>query len=153
MEIGGSTERLAVASEAARFGFGICGSISETASVAGFGGGGAGAVGAGAGAVGFLAVIGAKAERVAGTDGFDAAAGSLVTGVGATGCASSGVVSSMGAAAVIGSLGLLLELRAGFAGLAAAPGRVDDLAGEALLAVLRAGALCAEVLVVVFVGI
>ena len=60
-------------------------------------------VGAGAGAADFLAVIGVKAERVAGIDGFDAAAGSAATGVGAAGFASSGAVSSMGTAVASGS--------------------------------------------------
>jgi hypothetical protein len=62
-EIGGRMVRFAVSAEAARFGFGTCGSISETLSTAVFGSGSGSAGGALPGA--FFAVIGAKADLAA----------------------------------------------------------------------------------------
>jgi hypothetical protein len=99
-------------------------------------GGGGGAAGAGSGVAAFLAVIGAKADFVAATEGFGAGFRSVV----------------LGAASTATSCGLFFVIFALFATLAATRGRTDDLAGAAFAA-LRAGAtLCAAVFVVVFVG-
>ena len=62
-EIGGRMVRFTASSETARFGFGMCGSISETLSIAGFGSG-SGATGAALPGA-FFAVIGAKADLAA----------------------------------------------------------------------------------------
>lgn len=155
-EIGGRTERLAASSEIGRFGFGVCGSINETVSTTGLGGG-AGAAGAsGFGTLaGFRAVMGAKAERVGATvaAGLRGEAGGF-SGAGA-GLVASITGSFAGVETVTSSWALLLDVLA-FAGLAAALERVDDFAEAVpLAAALRAGAaLGALVLVVVvFVGI
>jgi hypothetical protein len=93
LEIGGSTERLVVASAGARFGFGVCGSINETASVTALGGAAGSGAGAAFGAAGLRPVIGVKADRVAGTAAFSfgfetgAVATNAVAGTGAAGVA------------------------------------------------------------------
>ena len=66
-EIGGRNERFTASSEDRRFGFGVCGSINETLSTAGFGTGGSGAAQRFRALAGFFAVIGAKADFVART--------------------------------------------------------------------------------------
>jgi hypothetical protein len=143
--------RFTASPETARFGLGMCGSISETLSTAGFGSGSCPAGVALPGA--FFAVIDAKADLAA-------------VCLGATACAGFGVEATVVAALTFGTVApsflagaatlavlvtlVVLEL---LAGLAAVRERVDDLAESAGLAALFAGALSAGVLVVVFVGI
>ena len=131
-EIGGRNVLLTASPEATRFGLGTWASISETLSTAGFGAGSGAAGGGVAGA--FLAVIGAKADFVAGTV------------VGAAVIAGVAVASALTATSSLVALGLL-------AGLTAARERIDDLAEVADFATLPADALGAVVLVVVFVAI
>src|SRR5712691_4353250 len=147
-EIGGRHVRRTVLSLGARFGFGVCGSMSERLSIACRPGGGAAGgttatEGAGFSPGGFFAVIRAKADFVGGIAGFGAETG--VVFAAATGRAAkvTGVAGSAAAADFLVVLGL-------FAVLAAAGERTDDFAGAALFAALRAGAaLGALVLVVV----
>lgn len=157
MEIGGSTERLDVASEGARFGFGVCGSINETASLTTFGAGAGSGAGAALGAAALRPVIGANAERVAGTAAFsfDFGAGVAAAGAGAgVGVGAVMVAISSVGTAFATSLVTLSELLVDFAVLeAVVPERDDFAADEPVLVVLRADALRAVVLVVVvFVG-
>ena len=171
MRIGGG-RAFTAGSDARRFGFGVCGSIRETASVTGLaaGAGAAAAIGAGFAGAGLRPVIGAKAERVAGlgvTSGFAADTGlASANAVGADGAAG---VTGFSCSAIISwvveaatgtcSSALLLADFAFFAGLAAAArARVEDdlLADVALfVAVLRAAGVfrAADFVVVVFVGI
>jgi len=163
-EIGGRIARFTASSLGARFVFGACGSISETLSIAGLGGGGeaAGAVLTVAGP-GFFAVIGAKADFVGGAAdlraGVDGGAGAgaaseLVRRDAGTGSTAARIVARAAVSSVGDGAAAASALLFAFALLIALRGRVDDLAGAAVLAALRAGVLAVAVLlVVVFVGI
>jgi hypothetical protein len=135
-EIGGRKVRFTASSETARFGFGTCSSIRETVSITGFGAGAVSGVAGGAFGGVFLAVIGAKADFVAGTVFRDA----VITGL-ALATALVTATSSFAA----------LELFA--PGLTAVRERIDDLAEVADFAAFVADALGAVVFVVVFVAI
>lgn len=136
-EIGGRIVRLTDSSLGTRFGLGACGSINETLSTGGLDGG-SGAAGTGLGGV-FFAVIGAKADLVVVTGGFGRSVRSLVAAR-----PSSEVTATFSASVAFVFVAVLTPLRE----------RVDDdLAAAADFAVLRAGALGALDLVVVFVAI
>lgn len=135
-EMGGRKVRFTASSETARFGFGTCSSIRETVSITGFGTGGGSATAGGAFGGAFLAVIGAKADFVAGTVFGDA----VIAGL-ALATALDAATSSFGAFKLLAP------------GLTAVRERIDDLAEVADFAAFVADALGAVVLVVVFVAI
>ena len=133
-EIGGRIVRLTVSSVTIRFGFGVCGSISETVSTVGLVGV-SGAIGAGFGGC-FFAAIGAKADLVGIT------AGLLGAILGSTRLVAA-------CSSTLGATPLFSVVLDALTGLTAARVRVDDdLAGTAGF-----GVLPALDLVVVFVGI
>jgi len=136
-EIGGRKVRFTASSETTRFGFGACSSISETVSITGLGAGAGSGVGVGVVVGAFLAVIGAKADFVAGA----VFGGAVIAGL---------ALATLFAAAATSSFEAL-ELLA--TGLAEVRERIDDLAEVAGFATLVADALGAVVLVVVFVAI
>ena len=139
-EIGGRMVRLTDSSVVTRFGFGVCGSISETVSTVGLVGV-SGAIGAGFGGC-FFAAIGAKADLVGITAGL---LGAIL------GCSTRLVAAC---SSTLGAIPLFSVVLDGLTGLTAARERADDdLAGAAAFPVLRTGALAALDLVVVFVGI
>jgi hypothetical protein len=134
-EIGGRIVRLTDSSVAIRFGFGVCGSISETVSTVGLVGA-SGAIGAGFGGC-FFAAIGAKADLVGITAGLLGAI---------SGCSARLVAACP---STLGATPLFSVVLDALEGLTAARERVDDdLAGTADF-----GVFSALDLVVVFVGI
>lgn len=166
-EMGGRMARL-VSSPGARFGFGACGSISDTLSITGFGAaagggdGGAGGAGLAAGASGLFAVIGAKAVLdfgastfLGGSAGLTGAGtawlGGEVTRSAAFALAEVEIAPSLATGSTFSTLLVVFVLATGLA----AAGRVRDggLAALVFAAALRAVVFPAVDFVVAFVAI